>query len=232
MENEMEQSEIAATVYKVLSALYHPQDVLELRILGLPRGEVKAGYYDDKIKMADRAAHYSGRGNSIYAVVNPVNPEIKKRPRNKLTEWAKDLTKDKDIPHRRYVFVDCDPVRPSNLSATDTEHQAAIEKAWEIREWLMQEMNFPDMFLADSGNGAHLLIPVDLPNDGATTQVIKSFLALLAERFDSKVIKIDQCVFNAARLIKIWGTKASKGENLLERPHRFSQLLHMPELAK
>lgn len=39
----------------------------------------------------------------------------------------------------------------------------------------------------------------------------------------------DQTVFNPARLWKLYGTTARKGDDLPERPHRLARLLHVPE---
>src|SRR5256885_985310 len=81
----------------------------------------------------------------------------------------------------------------------------------------------PDPMYADSGNGYHLLYPVDLPaKDGG---LVKAVLRSLAGRFDEEGVKVDTTVFNAARLTKLYGTRACKGENTLERPHRWTRVL-------
>ena len=52
-------------------------------------------------------------------------------------------------------------------------------------------------------------------------------LAALAFRFDDARVCIDQQVWNAARLLKVYGTMARKGDDTLDRPHRLSRLLEV-----
>ena len=227
----MEQNQLAETIYKTVSALFGPDDVVELRILKTRDCGTVSGYFNDKIKLAERAAHWNGR-NNIYVTLNPVNPDLLARANNRTKQRASDTTQDADIPRRRFILIDADPERPKGVSATDAEHAAAFEMAHAIKAFLMDEHGFPDMFVADSGNGAHLVIPVDLPNDAATTQAIKNFLLGLGKRFDNEAVKVDKVVYNASRIIKLWGTKAVKGDNMPDRPHRNSRLLHIPEVIQ
>jgi hypothetical protein len=71
------------------------------------------------------------------------------------------------------------------------EHEAAIERAREIRAVLAEE-GWPAPILADSGNGAHLLYPLVLPNDEASAKLVERALKALAARFNDDVVKIDQ----------------------------------------
>jgi hypothetical protein len=41
-------------------------------------------------------------------------------------------------------------------------------------------------------------------------------------------VKIDQSVHNPARLCKVPGTWARKGDNTTDRPHRIAQFLEVP----
>ena len=218
------------SIQDTLDALgYGPEDTVELRIKTDKRGMI-VGYYDDMGKLARKAAWLSGQHN-IYIVPNPVHQDLRARRYNRTEDWVKDAAKDEHVPRRRFVVIDCDPKRPSGVSATDAEHEAALALARQIRGYLMSEMGFEDMFVADSGNGAHLVIPVDLPNDEVTKDTLKDFLAALGERFDNDVVTLDRGVFNAAQALKLWGTKAVKGENMPDRPHRASRLLYAPEKA-
>ena len=81
--------------------------------------------------------------------------------------------------------------------------------------------------LADSGNGGHLLYRIDLPAaDGGLVGRVLRGLAFLFE--DERVI-LDQTVANPARIWKLYGTVARKGDDLPERPHRLARLLEAPE---
>ena len=59
--------------------------------------------------------------------------------------------------------------------------------------------------------------------------LVKACLEALAQRFNDERVHVDTTVFNPARIWKLYGTLARKGENLPERPHRLSALTHVPE---
>jgi len=61
------------------------------------------------------------------------------------------------------------------------------------------------MLLADSGNGAHLLVRIDLPNTPESTTLIQKCLKSTAFLFDDDQIQIDQSVYNPARIWKTYG---------------------------
>lgn len=82
-------------------------------------------------------------------------------------------TLDGDIIHRLWLPIDIDLVRPAGLYSSDPEHAAARDKAEKIREFL-SERGWPDPVIADSGNGAHLLYAIDLPNNQEKTTLIKN----------------------------------------------------------
>lgn len=87
-----------------------------------------------------------------------------------------------------------------------------------------------------SGNGAHLLFRLaDLPANDENKKMIKNFLEGLAQRFDTDAVKIDTTVFNPARIWKLYGTAARKGDPLPAgryreaRPHRQSYIYELGE---
>src|SRR5690606_7071874 len=100
---------------------------------------------------------------------------------------------------RRWLPVDIDPVRPSGVSSTDAEHAAALAMAERIAGYLA-EQGFPAPILADSGNGAHLLYRIDLPNDEAATEIVRSTLATLDALFSNEAVTVDTANHNAARI--------------------------------
>ncbi len=222
-----------AEILAACGALFAPGQVVELRALecvtqGWRRPHTVAGYFDDWNLLASAAAGLRGRG--VYVTLNPVLPALMARSENHVMDiGAKDpLAGDADIACRRWLPIDCDPVRPAGISASDEEHSLALDRAREIRAALA-ELNWPDPLLADSGNGAHLLYRVHLPagpdgEDGLIAQV----LAGLAGRFDDARVTVDQKVFNPARIWKLYGTVAAKGDNTAERPHRVARILDAP----
>src|SRR5439155_19084147 len=111
---------------------------------------------------------------------------------NTATGYATALTTDRNIRRRHWLPLDFDPVRPGKVSSTDTEHGAALARARACRSWLIALGVPPDsIILADSGNGAHLLIRVDLPNDDASKRLVEQCLRAAAAKFDDAQVKVD-----------------------------------------
>src|SRR5262249_13671317 len=147
---------------------------------------------------------------------------------NHLTEWAKHTTNDADVLRGSRLLVDLDPVRPAGISATDEEHALAIEQAHAVRGWLT-ERGWPAPIYADSGNGAHLIYGLDLPNDPGSHDLVQGCLDALAVVFADERVTVDRQMFNASRISKLYGTLAAKGADTLERPHRIARILDAPE---
>src|SRR4029453_6595404 len=85
-----------------------------------------------------------------------------------------------------------------------------------------------DGIRAMSGNGAHALYVVDLPNDEATTKLFAEALKALKKQFGDNAVDVDESVFNPARIWKLYGTLAVKGDPTADRPHRRAILEHVP----
>jgi len=90
-------------------------------------------------------------------------------------------------------------------------------------------MGWPEPIAADSGNGAHLLYRIDLPNDSESAQLIKQALTVLSTFFSDEKSGVDTSVAKAAQLWKLYGTMAKKGDSVADRPHRRSLILSSPE---
>jgi len=65
-----------------------------------------------------------------------VRPDLIARAANRLRVRAAETTADADVPHRRWLLIDIDPVRPSGVSATDSELAIARERAQAVRDHL------------------------------------------------------------------------------------------------
>ncbi|MEN6341750.1 MAG: hypothetical protein ABFC89_04235 [Methanospirillum sp.] len=218
-------------VLEALGLLLAPGDVAELRALGRD-GRVASGYFDDPAQLAaavepmDAAGQYRG----IYVTLNPVNPALLARRANRVEPRlgrSDPTTADADIVRRRWLPIDVDPVRPSGVSSTTGEHDAACATVRAIREALAAE-GWPAPVVADSGNGGHLLYRVDLPNDDDATALVKGVLAALDERFSTESAKVDTANFNAARIWKCYGTVSRKGDSTTNRPYRRSAIVARP----
>jgi hypothetical protein len=221
-------------ILRTCQALFAPGQVAELRALDAVthewrRSHTVSGYFDDWEKLATAAAGIRARG--VYVTLNPVNPALLARAHNRLRDMnsGDPATGDGDIMARRWLPVDCDPVRPAGISATDAEHDLALARAREIRAYLRTQ-GWPEPILADSGNGGHLLYRLDLPADEREASpwdggLVERALAALAFRFTDALVTVDQKNFNPARIWKLCGTLAAKGDHIPERPHRLSRLL-------
>lgn len=212
-----------------LAVLFRPGDVVEMRIPNTGHQGTISGYFDDPQKLASALASQNGAFAGIYTTLNPCAPSLLARSSNRVRSRVRTATSDKDIAKRRWLLIDCDPKRPTDISASDDEHTAALDRAREIRTVLAEE-GWPAPVFADSGNGAHLLYRVDLPNDAAATKLLEGVLGAMAARFSDAVVEIDRTVFNAARIVKAYGTVARKGDDLRDqRPHRLSRILDAPQ---
>ncbi len=214
-------------IWQGVQALWQDGCVVELRSLKTKQG-TQSGYFDDPLLLAKAAYSLDAQGvPAVYALLNPAAPELLARARNHLLEYARDTTQDVHIVRRTRLLVDLDAKRPSGISATDEQHEAALSRAIAIRDYL-RDRGWPDPVYADSGNGAHLIYAIDLPNDRGATKLVQSVLHALAQRFSDALVEVDETVHNAARIVKIPGTMARKGDDVAERPHRRSQVIDVP----
>lgn len=219
-------------IRRALAALFDPGQVVELRVLNVGGKDknTASGYFDDHDVLADQAARCDGKGSGVYVVLNEINPALLARRANRIEQWAKLTTADHDVIRRRWLPVDFDCIRPAGISTTDAEHDEAIDRARDCAEKLTAE-GWPTPLLADSGNGAHLLYPIDLPNDEASLTFVRSALEAINGEFGDERVKVDLKNFNAARIWKLYGTLARKGDDTPDRPHRRAHLLELMEVG-
>ena len=205
----------------------HPQgEVIEVRIPNTSQGTV-SGYFDDYRALTQAVIPYNGKYD-IYCTLNPVEPSLLARCQNHLGNYAKHTTSDKDIQKLSILLIDLDPIRPSGISSTSDEKSHAEILAGAISSDLL-EAGFPEPIVGDSGNGYHLLFKIDLENTAPNVALLKNFLAALHFRYSNEHVEVDLTTYNPARIAKLYGTMACKGDNTVERPHRRSRLIDIPE---
>jgi hypothetical protein len=217
----------ADTIRDTLQLLHGPRDVFEIRALGA-RGALAVGYFDEP-ELAARTAekldrHPDMRG--VYVTLNPLDQACLARAVNRIDRNVK-ASADADVAHRRRLLIDLDPVRPAEVSSTAEELRAAKERAALVRDTLAAR-GWPMPAEAESGNGAHVLYAAALSNDGAATNLVKQCLAALDLQFSDDAVAIDRSVYNAGRIVRLYGTTARKGDDVPDRPHRRSALVHVP----
>lgn len=215
-----------AEIERGVALLFKPGDVVEVRIPKTRCGAV-SGYFDDLQAMAAAICSADGkyRAAGVYYVLNEINPALLGRAYNRLKEYAPYTTSDNNILRRRWLPVDLDAVRPAGISSSDAEHTAAIERARTIADDMEAEWQRP--IIADSGNGAHLLYPIDLPNDEEALSYVSAALNELDRRYSDDIVKVDVTCANAARIWKAYGTVARKGDSTPDRPHRISRIFEV-----
>lgn len=231
----------AAELAKFLPAFTAGADrlVVELRALVVPqrygRPQALTGYFDlgggtDPFLAAVRglaSLPADQQPEGIYVTLNPVNPDLLARANQRLKPNSPKTISatDRDVPARRWAVIDVDPVRPAGISSTDAEKAEALRVVEGVRADLLGR-GFPAPMLADSGNGYHLWLRVDLPADDGGR--VERFLKGLARRHDTPAARIDTSMFNPARIVKLPGTFARKGDSLADRPHRMARVLEVP----
>jgi hypothetical protein len=213
-------------ILSALDAMFAPEDVIELRAFPKGKKGVSAGYFDGAHKgaLAEEAVRLNSAGAAVYVTLNKIDPQLLARCYNRVGDYAKATVTDKDVGRRRWLLIDFDPVRPADTSATDVQVAAAIERARAAYHTLKAE-GWPRPLVGESGNGMHLLYALDLPNDTESTALVKGALAGLAARFDDQVVTVDQAVYNAGRITKLFGTVATKGDHTPLTPWRLSRVV-------
>lgn len=228
------QDDRAAIVASV--KLFVPEGgVTELRMINVMRGRFSlgtvAGFFNDPEMLADAVLEYAPGARGVYVIPNAVHDALLARAANRVVERVeKDFcTKDHEVTRRRWLLIDLDPKRPAGIPSSDAEHALALDRARLLRDWLTSQ-GWPAPILADSGNGAHLLYRIDQPpNDEGR---VENCLKALAGRFNDPKVEIDVKVANPARIWKLYGTVARKGDSIPGRPRRLSRLIDVPSPIK
>ncbi len=197
---------------------------------GFAKGTV-SGYFDnhtafcEAVKQADKYPH-----GGIYFTLQVIDPRLIGRAFNRLK--PSDLTtSDNNVIAYRWLPIDIDPVRPAGVSASDNELEQSLALRDEVAERIIRKFNFPEPIRAMSGNGGHLLFRLDdVPVADQSKGFVKDTLEGVAAACDTETVKIDVKVFNPARIWKLYGTTARKGDNIpagqyrQARPHRMAYI--------
>lgn len=217
-----------AEIERALGAFVSAGSVFEVRLLHNHRRRVDSGYFDSPTAAATAIAGLSEAYAGIYFTPNPVAPPLLARSANRISAWAQNTTLDPDIAERRWLLLDIDPDRPSGISSTDAEMDNAFKVARRIANMLELE-GWPVPYMNASGNGAHLMYAFNEPNTDFVRDTVHKFLQCVNYRFKANGCSVDTTVYNAARIFRIPGTWARKGDSVPERPHRKAHQVIEPE---
>ena len=210
-----------------LCLLHEPDEIIEIRSID-PKPVISGYFRADSPAIAQEIARYPQR--TFYQTMNRVKSACYAREQHeRLVERPKETTSDSDIRGYQWILIDADPVRPSGVSASKEEKEAARRVAGMTMKKLMA-MGFSEPIVADSGNGYHLLFRICAKLEERST--IQDFLSVLDMWFSTEAVKIDTAVFNPARITKLYGTIAQKGASTPERPHRQSGIIRKPAVIE
>ncbi|WNF89789.1 DUF927 domain-containing protein [Vagococcus fluvialis] len=136
---------------------------------------------------------------------------------------------DKDIEKVNFLFIDIDSEKAMKGESATNEELASAELLMEELSEFLDNNGVNRQIKIMSGNGYHLLIPIDVENVKSAVEINKRILKILSAKFSNEKAKIDTSVFNPSRLGKLVGTVASKGKSTHERPHRVSRIISSPD---
>lgn len=194
-------------IRRALKTLYSAGDTVEVRSFGKD-GTRRVGRYPLGWDLARAIAAEDEAGQDVYYVLNPTSlPPVPIGPG--------EGTKEKDVPRRRWFLLDFDPRRENKIATSNqfenARTQAANAKRFMEEEWAGAGLgDEAGIVMASSGNGVHLLVPVDLPNDEPSKRLIRSVQRAIAERFSTAEVEVE-CFPDAARLVRAYGTLNKKG---------------------
>lgn len=205
-------------------------ELVEVRVLGK---FAYSGYYKNIGKLIEDIKPYEDMPDEqIYFTLNDIDDGCYGRAQcEKIVKSPKTTTNDNNIVRRKWVLIDYDPVRVTGTNATDDEFELAHKKAQQVFIYL-RKCGFCDPVICKSGNGWHTVYRVDMPNTDEVRDLLSQFLQSISLMFTDEKVDIDESVFNAARICKLYGTTAKKGANLPERPWRMSEIVYVPDEIK
>lgn len=213
--------------------LFNPQGKLvEIRLLGKA---AYSGYFRDIDTLIAQLRPLLDHNNyqyygamQAYFTLNEINDALYSREQHDtFVKKPKSTTSDGDITRRRMVLIDLDPSRAAGISASDDEFEKAHLKAVDVFRYLIGA-GFKEPIITKSGNGWHVYLPCDMPNDEEHNELVKRFLQSLSKMFSDASVEIDEKVFNPARIDKLIGTWAKKGSDTPDRKWRIAEIVKVP----
>lgn len=213
-------------VRKAIAQLKPNNQLFEVRVLG--QSKPLSAYFKDADKLIEALGNLHLENTNVYITLNRIEDGCASRIQFEKFIAIKDSTSDSNITRFEWLFIDMDPVRAAGISSSADEYQSALITAKKIVEY-MESLGFNEPVKAVSGNGAHLLYKVDLPNTPENEALLKKCLKVLSVFFSNNVVKIDEVNFNPSRICKLYGTMAQKGRNSEDRPHRMSRMKGEPK---
>ena len=206
---------------RAVKLLFKKGDIIEVRAWDKNHA-VFTGRYNYGTKLIDVLEIFDEEGCDCYYVLNPVGDKhgLRDMSSGGLCTW------ENDVPFRRRFLLDFDPKRENKI-ATDYQWDDAYNTAVRAKAWL-QSYGYRGIILASSGNGCHLLVPCNLPNDSASKELVRKVQRAVSEKFSTATVECE-CFPDANRLVRAYGSTNKKGTPTEGMQHRLSGIIIAPE---
>lgn len=225
-------------IRRTIKIMKPDSELFEVRII---RGkDILSAYFRDAETLIRKLSEQNLDGKSVYLTLQRIHEgcEARRQWENFIDVGRQKLpsTSDNDITAYSFIPIDLDPERPAEISSTEEELEAARELSYQIIAY-MTDNGFKKYIKALSGNGYHLLFPVDIPTRtkaerDAGKERVSEILATLDQYFSNDACHVDTTLSNPARILKLYGTLAQKGRNTPQRPFRMSKILEVVGFEK
>ena len=207
---------------RAVKALFKAGDIVEVRAWNKSH-TIFTGRYNYGNTLIEMLELFDGEGEcDVYYVLNPVGDKHGTRP---LTNGGL-CTWEADVPWRRRFLLDFDPKRDNKI-ATNEQWGDAYNTAFRAMTWL-KSYGYKGIVMASSGNGCHLLVPCELPNDAASKELVRKVQRAVSAKFSTETVECE-CFPDANRLVRAYGSTNKKGDATDTMPHRRSMLAVMAE---
>jgi hypothetical protein len=200
-----------------VKALFTKGDIVEVRAWDKSHA-VFTGRYNYGKTLIEMLELFDGDGEcDVYYVLNPVGDKHGTRPMSGggLCTW------EADVPWRRRFLLDFDPKRDNKI-ATNEQWDDAYDTAFRAMTWL-KSYGYKGIVMASSGNGCHLLVPCELPNDAASKELVRKVQRAVSDKFSTETVECE-CFPDANRLVRAYGSTNKKGDETDTMRHRQSML--------
>jgi hypothetical protein len=222
---------------------YHDQSILNLRFIDqvvkrpvidkvIHRSDYPTNG-DFETRLEDLVFRMNDDGYNCYQLLN--------LPKE---NFVGDSVCDSDIEMVEKIFIDVDRAKSVRATANGNFKEAqspASQKELDESRRVLDSINgwlsirgWPDPYIVQSGNGYHAYYSTDgdaIEADPANSFLRKTFLRALAHEFNNSHSQVDQGVYNNARITKIIGSMARKGQCSEDRPYRRVELISSPEIC-
>jgi hypothetical protein len=207
---------VADDLKNAVKALFKKGDIVEVRAWDKSHA-VFTGRYNYTTTLIKALEIFDEGGCDIYYVLNPVGDKHGTR----VMSAGGLCTQEADVPWRRRFLLDFDPKRDNKI-ATDVQWDDAYKTAHRAMTWL-KSYGYKGIIMASSGNGCHLLVPCELPNDAASKELVRKVQRAVSEKFSTDTVECE-CFPDANRLVRAYGSTNKKGDATDAMRHRQSML--------